>query len=129
MSLTPPQSAMLERSLDRLEQGVREKIQETLPHATGENYAETAGSVHDFADEAAASTQQDFNHVIHERYLGELRQIEAVRRRIAGGEADLCADCGEKIGYERLIAYPFATRCIDCQERQERFSIPANGQP
>ena len=125
MSLKPPQSEALERSLDTLEKGVREKIRETLPQVADEKHTELAGTVYDFGDEAAASTQQDFNHALLERYLGELQQIETVRRRLAEGEADRCAECGEPIDYQRLIAYPFAIRCIECQARHERFGSDA----
>lgn len=121
MSLTPPQNAVLERSLDALEKGVRKKIHETLPQTGDEKYTELIGNVQDFGDEAAASTQQDFNHALLERYLRELKLIEAVRRRLAEGEVDRCAECGEAIEYKRLLAYPFATRCVDCQTRHERF--------
>jgi DnaK suppressor protein len=121
VSLTAPQSALLERSLDTLEKGVREKIHETLPQIADEKYTELVGVVYDFGDEAAAATQQDFNHALLERYLRELQQIEAVRRRLAEGEVDRCVDCGEAIDYNRLLAYPFATRCIDCQARYEKL--------
>jgi RNA polymerase-binding protein DksA len=121
MSLTQRQNAALERSLDRIEEGVREKIHQTMPTAAGEQYTDQVGTVQDFGDEAQASTEQDFNHVLHERYLRELQEIEAVRRRLSAGEADRCSDCGEEIGYERLLAYPFATRCVDCQALHEKF--------
>ena len=121
MSLTAPQCEVLERSLDALEESVREKIHETLPQRADEKYTEQVGTVNDFGDEALAATQQDFNHALLERYLRELEQIEAVRRRIVEGEVDRCAECGEVIEYQRLLAYPFATRCIDCQERLERL--------
>ena len=121
MSLTQRQNAALERSLDRIEEGLRAKIHETMPVPVNEKYADLTGTVQDFGDEALASTEQDFNHVLHERYLRELQQIEAVRRRLSAGEANHCAECGEEIGYERLLAYPFATRCVDCQARYEKF--------
>jgi DnaK suppressor protein len=123
LSLTAPQSAALERSLDALEKGVREKIHETLPQMADEKYTELVGNVNDFGDEAAASTQQDFNHALLERYLQELHQIEAVRRRLAEGEVDRCVQCGEAIEYKRLVAYPFATRCVECQARLEKFGV------
>ena len=121
LSLTPPQCAVLERSLNTLEKGVREKIHETLPQMADDKYTELVGNVNDFGDEAAASTQQDFNHALLERYLQELHQIEAVRRRLAEGEVDRCSECGEAIEYKRLLAYPFATRCLECQARHEKF--------
>lgn len=126
MSLTPPQSAQIERSLDRIERSVREKIRETMPPPAEEKYVEVAGAGNDFGDEAAASTEQALNHVLLERCLRELEAIEAVRRRLSAGEADRCAECDEEIGYQRLLAYPLATRCVECQERHERFGAPAS---
>jgi DnaK suppressor protein len=121
MSLTQRQNAALESSLDQIEEGVRAKIHETLPAPINEKFPDLTGTVQDFGDEALASTEQDFNHVLHERYLRELQQIEAVRRRLSAGDANRCADCGEEIGYDRLLAYPFATRCVECQARYEKF--------
>jgi DnaK suppressor protein len=122
VSLTQPQSALLERSLDRIEEEVREKIHETLPLDAEEKNADHAGDVQDFGDEAAASTEQDLNYTLHERYLRELRDIEAVRKRLADGVADRCDDCGEPIDWQRLLAYPFATRCLECQARHEKLT-------
>jgi uncharacterized protein (DUF983 family) len=31
-----------------------------------------------------------------------------------------CNDCGEPIGYNRLMAYPTAKRCVQCQEVYEK---------
>jgi len=121
MSLTQRQNAALERSLDQIEEGVRAKIHETMPVAVNDKFADLTGTVQDFGDEALASTEHDFNHVLHERYLRELQQIEAVRRRLSAGDANRCAECGEEIGYDRLLAYPFATRCVECQARYEKF--------
>jgi RNA polymerase-binding transcription factor DksA len=125
MSLTPQQSALIERSLDLIEKGLREKIRETMSLPAGEGDGGAAGTVNDFGDEAAASTEQDLNHVLHERYLRELDGIEAVRHRLAAGQVNRCEDCGEEIAYERLLAYPFATRCIECQARREKFGAEA----
>ena len=121
MSLTTPQSTVIERTLDAIEKDVRDRIHHAIPRDP------LAGNVNDFGDEAAASTQQDFDHVLLERGLRDLQQVEAARRRLANGSADRCTDCGEEIDYERLVAYPFATRCIDCQSRHERSATGPAG--
>jgi DnaK suppressor protein len=54
------------------------------------------------------------------RDLGELRDIEAARRRLDDGTYGICTDCGADIGFERLHAEPEAARCIDCQRRHEK---------
>lgn len=49
----------------------------------------------------------------------DVRDIVAARRRVAAGTYGVCVDCGNPIGYERLLAYPTAKRCIDCQREYE----------
>lgn len=43
-----------------------------------------------------------------------------IRARVAPSGALECDDCGEPIPEERRRAAPFATRCVECQERFER---------
>lgn len=50
----------------------------------------------------------------------DVRDIVAARRRIATGSYGICIECGEAIGYQRLLAYPTAKRCIACQREHER---------
>ena len=54
------------------------------------------------------------------RDLGELRDIEAARRRLDDGSYGICLDCGADIAFERLHAEPEAARCIECQRRHEK---------
>lgn len=44
-------------------------------------------------------------------------QIRSQVSRVAA--VDACVECGEAIPEDRREAAPWATRCIDCQERQE----------
>ena len=52
-----------------------------------------------------------------QRELSLGRQAAAM----AGDGREDCAVCGEPIGEERRRAMPSATRCIECQERRERW--------
>jgi RNA polymerase-binding transcription factor DksA len=47
-------------------------------------------------------------------------QTERALGRIGDGTYGLCESCGGTIGKERLQAYPRATLCVDCKQRQER---------
>lgn len=51
--------------------------------------------------------------------------IVAAERRMAGGQYGLCEDCGDPIGFARLEAYPAASRCVRCQESEEKRGGPA----
>lgn len=42
------------------------------------------------------------------------------RACLTGAGCDECVDCGETIAAARKKAMPSATRCVDCQEQQER---------
>jgi phage/conjugal plasmid C-4 type zinc finger TraR family protein len=56
-----------------------------------------------------------------QRLLDENRlQAERATSRKATGEYGVCEDCGQKISAERLQFLPEATRCVQCQARQER---------
>lgn len=128
MALTQLQSAQLEKRLAELSRDARDNIRKTMPKAADEKSIDRAGAALDSGDEAVNSVQEKFDHALHERYLAEFRQIEAAQARAASGEIDRCADCGGEIRAERLLAYPLATRCIECQERYEKM-IRGTGAP
>lgn len=46
----------------------------------------------------------------------ELRQIEDALMRLDAGTYGVCVDCGRSIPAERLVARPFAERCVPCAE-------------
>jgi DnaK suppressor protein len=52
--------------------------------------------------------------------------IVAAERRLASGQYGLCEDCGDPIGFARLEAYPAASRCVRCQESEEKRGGPAH---
>lgn len=59
-----------------------------------------------------------------------LREVRAALRRIHDGSFGTCIDCESPISPKRLLAVPWAPRCIQCQkvadrdeqERTEHFS-------
>lgn len=120
MTFTAAQSAKLGRVLDALEREVREKIRALMPQLADQKYIDLVGVVLDAGDEAVATMQEEVDHTLLEHYLQKLKEIETARARIESGEANACVDCGDEIGFKRLHAYPFATRCIHCQTLRER---------
>jgi DnaK suppressor protein len=120
VTLTQAQSTKLARSLDALEKEVREKIRASMPQLADQKYIDLIGVVYDTADEAMATMQEEVDHTLLEHYLQKLKEIEAARTRLGNGDANACVDCGDEIGFKRLLAYPFATRCIHCQTRHEK---------
>lgn len=55
-----------------------------------------------------------------------LAAIVVAENRLATGDYGRCVDCGEAIGFARLEAQPAASRCVRCQEIEEKRSGPAH---
>jgi DnaK suppressor protein len=49
-----------------------------------------------------------------------LMQTEKALGRIEDGTYGVCEQCGEPIGKMRLMAFPRATLCLSCKQREER---------
>ena len=49
-----------------------------------------------------------------------LAQIERALQRIEDGTYGVCESCGNAIGKMRLMAFPRATLCMTCKQREER---------
>lgn len=118
--LTQVQNAGLAQRFDALDRQLRNDIRATLLQSGDQTYIDLAGLVHDLGDEAAANQLIEIDDALIERHVQELRGIEAARRRLADGSIDRCIECGDDIGYQRLLVYPVALRCIVCQAQHEK---------
>ncbi len=49
-----------------------------------------------------------------------LQQTERALERLDAGTYGLCENCGKPIGKARMQAFPRATLCVECKQRQER---------
>ncbi|MBB1253243.1 TraR/DksA family transcriptional regulator [Streptomyces alkaliterrae] len=49
-----------------------------------------------------------------------LYQTERALERLEAGTYGLCESCGNPIGKARMQAFPRATLCVDCKQKQER---------
>lgn len=119
IQMTQAHNAQLEHRLGSLERRLRDDIRAALLQTGDQHHADIAGTVHDLGDESVANLLTDLGTTLYQRHLQELREIQAARRRLAEGSINRCVECGGDIGFERLLAYPIATRCIACQERHE----------
>ena len=81
--------------------------------ALGERAADTS-------DEALLDTLSAVDEALIRQNLRDVHDIAAARERIKAGTYGECIDCRSDIRYERLLAYPTAKRCIDCQRDHER---------
>jgi DnaK suppressor protein len=114
--------------LDQLAQKLNEQYQALLHEVREE--LENSGNHHridqlnrepgDSGDESLANSLADFNLAILDRHIDAMRDIEAALLRIRNGEYGVCIDCGDEVGFPRLMAYPTAKRCIVCQQQREK---------
>jgi len=114
-AFTTSQLAGIAAAIDARDRELRDELEQS----GNEKYLDLAGSAHDTGDDAVATELIDMGHALIQRHLAELREIEVARGRLAAGTIDECEDCGEPIGYKRLMANPVAVRCIGCQGRFE----------
>ena len=83
-----------------------------------ENSGEGAGN--DQADVGSASFERDQEMVIVNNARDMLVQSQHALERIADGTYGQCEICGNPIGKNRLMAFPRATLCLSCKQREER---------
>jgi RNA polymerase-binding protein DksA len=126
--LTKTQIHRLTAVLDQRYRLLKEEVQMELERSGESNYIDLAGGVHDTADESLADLLSDLSAESVHRQIGEMRDIEDAHRRIRENEYGSCAECGAEIGFERLLAYPTATRCIACQTHKEKM-FGGSGRP
>lgn len=77
------------------------------------------GQVQDSGDEALSLTMEKLQDSLQQNEIDELRLIEDALNRLDRGEYGICIDCEEPISERRLENFPYAARCIVCQEAFE----------
>ena len=115
--------AEIKEVLDELHE-LREKVVLTL----AEQEEELAGLMrdagdgagHDQADMGATSFERDHELTVVNNEREKLAQIDRALARIADGTYGICESCGNPIGKMRVMAFPRATLCMTCKQREER---------
>lgn len=120
MPLTQQQTRELGKMINERRNVLLSELREDAESAREHPYAEHAGTAPDSGDESVAALIADLEQADLARDLDEFRGLEAARERMKVGGYGACIDCGSDVGYERLKAFPSASRCIQCQERHEK---------
>ena len=74
----------------------------------------------DSADAGAKTFQREHELALTENARELLAQTERVLSKIDDGSYGVCESCGKAIGKARLQAFPRATLCVACKQREER---------
>lgn len=78
------------------------------------------GAGNDQADVGSTTLERDHEMSLANNAREMLDQIERALSRIEDGTYGICESCGNAIGKGRLQAFPRATLCVSCKEREER---------
>ena len=64
--------------------------------------------------------ERDFEMSERKVAMERAAQVGRASAAVRGHGADECVRCGDTIPAARRAAAPFAARCVDCQELQEK---------
>jgi DnaK suppressor protein len=103
----------IERRLDTLRGEITDKLGDAALVTAGLDRNADAGDL----SVAADTTTADFADA--RRDVEELQAGRLALARLESGDYGTCVDCGQDIPPARLLAQPFAIRCIPCQARRE----------
>ena len=122
---------MLREMLTRLRDETYERVSEFR-----RDQRDSVAQQGDEMDVARSSTDTETKANLIERAEERLRNIDQALARLERGNYGTCAECGESIPVERLMAVPFAIFCVDCQQKRhtprfrgETRMMPAEDQP
>jgi DnaK suppressor protein len=74
----------------------------------------------DEADIGAKAFEREHDLALAQNAQDLLDQGERALSRINAGTYGVCESCGEPVGKARLMAFPRATLCVACKQKQER---------
>jgi DnaK suppressor protein len=92
-------------------------VEEEIGHLLREG-GEGAG--HDQADVGSNTFERDHEMSMAKNAKDNLAMVREAIVRIDDGTYGVCESCGKPIGKMRLQAFPRATLCMECKQRQER---------
>ncbi|MDG5802688.1 TraR/DksA family transcriptional regulator [Streptomyces ossamyceticus] len=78
------------------------------------------GAGDDQADTGAKNITREHEMALAHNAREMLDQTERALERLATGTYGLCESCGNPIGKARMQAFPRATLCVECKQKQER---------
>ncbi len=94
---------------------VASEIAERLGDAVGDAGDDPADSF-----QSAKAFEREQELALSQNAQDFLLQTERALERIDAGTYGACESCGKAIGKARLQAFPRATLCVECKQREER---------
>jgi len=108
----------------RIRDGLKQRLAEL--QAEMEDSSAAAGDLRldelqgDDADTAAMVSGQEHESAVSEGLQRKMAEVEHALLRLSQGDYGRCERCGRMIPAKRLVAFPAATLCVECKQREER---------
>jgi DnaK suppressor protein len=117
---TEKELAGVRRELEDEASGLRQDIS-TAESEIAARLGDAVGDAGDDPADAGAKTfQREHELALTENARELLTQAERALAKIKNGTYGICESCGQPIGKARLQAFPRATLCVACKQREER---------
>ncbi|MBL1084751.1 TraR/DksA C4-type zinc finger protein [Streptomyces actinomycinicus] len=110
--------AELQSEMERL----REEISSSEASLVGLMRDSGDGAGDDQADTGTKNITREHELALAANARETLTQTERALERLDAGTYGLCENCGNPIGKARMQAFPRATLCVECKQKQERRS-------
>lgn len=112
--LVAPIGKFLQTSLKKLERR-RKEIEDEDPFKDEDRLLDNAAPDADAAEQFGHARTKAINEQLDKKII----QTKKALARIRLGKYGICEDCGEMIDTDRLMVYPEATLCANCQAKRE----------
>jgi RNA polymerase-binding transcription factor len=99
----------LRTNIDQAESEVAERLGDAV-----------VGAGDDQADAGAKTFQREYDLSLTQNARDLLELSRNALARVDDGSYGVCTSCGQPIGKARLKAFPRATLCVACKQREER---------
>lgn len=119
-NFTENQLTQLKSALHKRYLVLQEEVRDELAHSQNIGDFELSEYLNNIPD--------DIDTALVDRQINEMRELEMSMKYLNELEFGDCIDCGNEIGFERLLAQPSAQRCIQCQSQYEK-AFPQDSNP
>lgn len=99
---------------------LRSEYEQTMLTLNDMQQTVSDGSGDDQADAGSKTFEREHEMSLANNRLDLITQMEHALMRIADGSYGRCESCGQTIAKARLQAFPAATLCLTCKQREER---------
>ncbi|MFD7628444.1 TraR/DksA family transcriptional regulator [Streptomyces sp. NPDC059851] len=117
---TPEEVAEARTELETEAERLRDELLASEEAITGLMRDSGDGAGDDQADTGTKNITRESEMALAANAREMLEQTERALERLDAGTYGLCESCGRPIGKARMQAFPRATLCVDCKQKQER---------